>query len=174
VKATPIVPAVAPDTFAVLDASHRDALSHLNQLTDLVSRLQVSDLAEPLRRAARELIAFFSGPAREHNADEERHVFPTLQQCDDVEVKRAAECLREDHAWIELHWLDIETQLMAAAEGSTSFDHRILQTASEVFVALMRDHIALEESLLYPQLRGRLKSAVARSVSREMAARLVH
>jgi hypothetical protein len=112
-----------------------------------------------------------SGPAREHNCDEERHVFPTLLACDDVEVKRAAEALCEDHAWIELCWLDIEPQLAAAAAGLSSYDLPALRSAAEALVTVMRDHMALEESLLYPQLPARLKSTVLRSISRQMAAR---
>jgi hypothetical protein len=39
-------------------------------------------------------------------------------------------------------------------------------------VTLVRDHIALEESLIYPQLRARLKPMVLKSINREMGARL--
>jgi hemerythrin superfamily protein len=117
------------------------------------------------------VIAFFSGPAREHNYDEERHVFPTLLAWDDEEVKRAAETLCEDHAWIELRWLDIEPQVASVAAGLSSYDLPALRAAVEALVTVMRNHMALEESLLYPQLRPRLKSTVLRSIGRQMAAR---
>jgi hemerythrin-like domain-containing protein len=171
VKARSLVPKPeVTDAFVVFDVCHRDILVHLDELIELTSRQPV-DLDEQARVQAREVIAFFAGPAREHNYDEELHVFPTLMQCDDQEVKNAAETLCEDHAWIELYWLDIEPQLAALADPTSTFDRRTLRTAVEVFERLMRDHIALEESLLYPQLRGRLKSTVVRSISREMAAR---
>lgn len=121
------------------------------------------------RVVAREVIAFFAGPSRERNEDEERHVFAILLQSEDAEVKRAAEFLCENHAWIELNWLDIEAPLAALARGE-SVDHRALRSAADVFDALMRDHIALKESLFYPQLRGHLKSDLVRSISPETAA----
>ena len=158
------------DAFGVFDVCHREILSHLDQLTGLVCGLKV-DADEPVRSQARELIAFFTGPAREHNYDEERHLFPTLLQCDDAELKRAAETLCEDHAWIELYWLDVEPQLAALADGASTLERRALRSAVQVFDRVMRDHIALEEPLLYPQLRGRMKSTVVKSISREMAAR---
>lgn len=154
----------------VFDICHREVLAHLEKLTSLVSRLQ-ADVEQEGRSQVRELAAFFTGPAREHNHDEERHVFPTLLQHEDEEVRRAAETLCEDHAWIELTWLDIEPQLAAVADGVSTFDPLALRSAVEVFDAVMRDHIALEESLLYPQLRDRLGSELIRSIGRETAAR---
>ena len=157
--------------FDALGGSHRDIVMHLDKLMALVAQLQVMPPNEEVRSEARELVAFFSGPAREHNYDEERHVFPTLLACEDAEVKRAAEMVCEDHAWIEFCWLDIEPYLAAAAAGVSSNDHQALRSAAEAFVTVTRDHMALEESLLFPQLRGRLKPTVLRSISRQMAAR---
>jgi iron-sulfur cluster repair protein YtfE (RIC family) len=162
-----------PDPVDAFDVRHREILGQLGALTRLVDRLQAADPDDEARGCARTLIAFFAGPAREHNYDEERHVFPVLQRCDDADVRQAAERLCEDHAWIELCWLDIEPQLAAVAAGAATRDGRGLQSAVEVFASMVRNHIALEESLLYPQLRGRLKSTVVRSINRQMAARSV-
>jgi hemerythrin-like domain-containing protein len=161
-----------PDPVDAFDFRHREILGQLGALTRLVDRLQAADPDDEARGCARTLIAFFAGPAREHNYDEERHVFPVLQRCDDADVRQAAERLCEDHAWIELCWLDIEPQLAAVAAGASG-DRAALQSAAELFAAMMREHIALEESLLYPQLRGRLKSVVLRSISRELTERRV-
>ena len=162
-----------PDFFDALGVCHRDTLVHLDKLMALVSQLGLAVSNGKVRRQAREVVAFFSGPAREHNYDEERHVFPKLLACDDVEVKQAAESLCEDHAWIEFCWLDIEPHLAAAAAGLSSYDLPALRAAAEAFSTVMRDHMALEESLLYPHLRGRLKASTLRSISRATAARRV-
>jgi iron-sulfur cluster repair protein YtfE (RIC family) len=159
------------DFVDALDGCHRDILVHLDKLVALVSELQLDGPNDAVRTQARELIAFFSGPAREHNYDEERHVFPALVACDDVEVKRAAETLSEDHAWIEFCWLDIEPQLAVVAAGLSSYDVPALRSAVDAFVKVTRDHMALEESLLFPQLRRCLKPAKIRSIRREMTAR---
>lgn len=154
-----------PDVFDVLDGCHRDILIHLDKLIAVVSHLQLAAPNEKVREHAHEVVEFFSGPARQHNYDEERHVFPTLMACDDPEVKRAAEGLCEDHAWIEFCWLDIEPHLAAAATGLPLYDLPALRSAAEAFVTVTREHVALEESLLYPQLRGRLKLVVRKSMS---------
>jgi iron-sulfur cluster repair protein YtfE (RIC family) len=157
------------DAFEVFDIFHRDILTKLEELDKLVSDLDAG--RHEGRAGIRELVMFFAGPAREHNYDEERHVFPTLLQHKDEEVRRAAETLLEDHAWLEIYWLDIEPQLTSLADGASTFNVCALRSDTRVFGTMMRDHIALEETLLYPQLRGRLRSHVVRSISREMAAR---
>ena len=170
-NARSVAKVASPDFFDVLGGCHREIRVHLDKLTAIVSQLQIAAPNEHARSQAREVIAFFTGPAREHNFDEERHVFPTLAACDDAEVKRVAETLCEDHAWIELCWLDIEPQLAAVAAGLCPDDIPALCSAAEQFVKLSREHMAVEESVLYPQLRRRVKPYVLRSISREMAAR---
>jgi hemerythrin-like domain-containing protein len=167
VKAEPFAPRPDVPYPDVVDVCHRDILAQLEKLAILASGLH-ADVDAGARSQVRELVAFFTGPAREHNDDEERHVFPALLQHEDEEVRNAAETLREDHAWIELYWLDIEPQLAAVADGVSTFDPFALRAAAEVFDAVMRDHVALEESLLYAQLRGRLKSTLVRRQQAEV------
>jgi hypothetical protein len=50
-------------------------------------------------------------------------------------------------------------------------DVGVLRDGVEVFCALSRDHIALEESVVYPQARIRMLEASRRDVRRAMAAR---
>ena len=160
-----------PDLFDLFDDCHRQIVAHLDKLAAVVSHLQVAAPDARVRSEARDVAAFFSGPAREHNYDEERHVFPILLACEKPEVKRAAETLCEDHAWIEFRWLDIEPQLAAVAAGMTLSDPESLRAGAAAFAAGMRNHIALEESLLYPELRGRLTPDARRSIAREISVR---
>ena len=69
---TQVAVPVVPDVFDVLDGCHREILVNLDKLTALVDRLQVAILDEQQRNDARDVIAYFSGPVREHNYDEER------------------------------------------------------------------------------------------------------
>jgi len=167
-------PAV-PDVFDVLDGSHREIVANLEKLRALLVAVATPRIGEQtcgrVRNQARELVAFFSGPVREHNYDEERHVFPTLLACDDDEVRHAAEILCEDHAWIELSWLDIESELVNVADGHPVADAEALAIAAHTLASILHEHMALEESLLYPELRGRLKAAARRSISVRMASR---
>lgn len=163
--------AAVPDAFDVFDASHREIVMQLQNLDDLCAKLQRASPSEKDAVRARDLISFFSGPARDHNYEEERHAFPPLLQCGTPELVQAAQSLQEDHALIELNWLDLMPDLQAVASGSPSIDLHSLVEHAQTFSAVMRDHITIEESLLYPALRTRLEAAMRRSVSREIAAR---
>jgi len=156
----------------VLQGCHREIIDHLDKLVALVSAQQSATPTEECRSRAREIITFFCGPARAHNYDEEQHVFPVLRQCGDAGIRQIAEDLCEDHAWIELYWLDIEPQLQAIADGVRPHQARDLRAATETFVATTRNHMRLEESLLFPELRNRLTPAELRSIERRMAARI--
>ena len=64
-----------------------------------------------------------------------------------------------------------EPALEAAADGNSWFDPNVLRQAVEVFQQLYLDHIVLEESLAYPEARGRIDPALLESMGREMAKR---
>ena len=70
---------------------------------------------------------------------------PTLVQ----HVRR----LQQDHGWIEEDWLELRPQLQAVVDGINGYDLAFLRAAVPVFTELYRDHIALEESVVYPESR---------------------
>ena len=59
----------------------------------------------------------------------------------------------------------------ALAGGQSWVDLDVLRDGVEVFGTLARDHIALEEALIYPQARSRMLEASRREMRREMASR---
>lgn len=137
----------------VLDACHREMLLHLGELSALASRLGESGLDATARATAGQIEAFFSATARDHHALEERSVFPPLLAQGKPEVVAAVRTLQQDHGWIEENWIELSPQLAAIADGQTGFDPDEFAHAVEVFVELCQRHIALEESLIYPQSR---------------------
>jgi len=120
---------------------------------------------------AAEIVQFFSTTARQHHEDEERHVFPKMATSGDSELVRTVLRLQQDHDWLEEDWMVLSPQIDAVAYGLAWFDLDTLRDGAAVFTALMRDHIALEESCIYPQARGRLRVGERREMGREMAAR---
>jgi hemerythrin-like domain-containing protein len=120
---------------------------------------------------AAELRDFFSTTFRQHHADEELHVFPSLLTSSDPAIEHAVQSLKQDHGWLEEDWREIEPQLDAIAAGQTWYDIDTLHEAVSVFTALLRDHVALEESVIYPQVRRRLDTVQRKAMGREMAAR---
>jgi hemerythrin-like domain-containing protein len=120
---------------------------------------------------ASEVLTFFSTTVRQHHEDEERHVFPRLATDCDAETVQAVLRLQQDHDWLEEDWMALSPHLAAIAAGQSWWEIESLRDGASVFSALLRDHIALEESLIYPQARQRLQGAQRRDMGREMAAR---
>ena len=159
------------DGFEVLDTCHRDILVALAKLKALTARLEESGPDPEARSLAREIGLFFADDARQHHEDEERHVFPKLLGAGDAELTQAVLRLQQDHGWIEEDWLEIAPQIDAVAAGMSSYDIDQLKAAVDLFTALLHEHIALEESLIYPHARIRMPVAEQLAMGREMAAR---
>lgn len=166
----PLAPDAA-DGFEALDACHRQILFTLGKLTALVVRLERFGPDPEARAMAREVCEFFSTTVRQHHADEERHVFPGLLATADEPTRQAILRLQQDHGWLEEDWLELEPQLDAVACGMSWYELETLREGVKVFAALSHDHIALEESLVYPQARARMLAGERREMGREMAAR---
>jgi len=159
------------DGFDVLDACHRQTLFALGKLAALVTRLTTLGCDAQARALAAEIVQHFSITAREHHEDEERHVFAKLLADSDPQIVQAVLRLQQDHRWLHIDWMELQPQLQAVAAGNSTYDLDTLREDSHVFIALSHDHIALEESCIYPQARDRLRAADRREMGREMAAR---
>lgn len=160
---------VAPVTlhqFEALDRTHADVVQALKRLERLVDSLDAQGPDAAVRSAARELCAFFDGTAREHHEDEERVVFPPLLAGGDPTLVQHVQRLQQDHGWLEEDWRELRTQLVTIAEGYSGHDGAMVRNMAEVFATLYIEHIALEESLIYPASRQRLATAEAAALRR--------
>ena len=166
--ARPAVPPL-PDLDA-LDQTHRQVMVVLGELQQLIERLDDAGVDDTARQMAREICAFFSGRARQHHADEERIVFPGLLKSGDDELVQHVLRLQQDHGWLEEDWLELAPQLEAVAQGYNWYDLDMLRQALPVFAALYQDHIALEESLVYPEARRRMEALRAGEAARSVEA----
>ena len=159
------------DGFDMLDECHRQSLFALGRLAALITRLGRHGADAEARVLANEVVVHFSTTARQHHEDEEQHVFPKLLATGDADTVQAVLRLREDHHWIEENWMELSPHLDAVASGQSWYDMDILQQGTEVFSALLHDHMALEESFIYPSVRSRLRPGEGQDMGREMAAR---
>jgi len=157
--------------FVVLDECHRQTLAALDKLDTVVARLEAGTVDGGTRALAGDVVRHFSTTARQHHEDEERHVFPKLATSADKAIVQAVLRLQEDHNWLEEDWMSLEPQLDAIACGQSWYDVAVLREGSNIFAALSRDHIALEETYLYPEARARLRPGEQEEMAREMAAR---
>ena len=98
-------------------------------------------------------------------------MFPRVVVSSDPEIVHTVLRLQQDHRWLEEDWMELSPHLDAVAFGQSWYDLDLLRDGAEIFTALMRDHIALEESLIYPQARARLGHNERLEMGREMAAR---
>ncbi len=135
--------------FDALDACHRQIQEYLFALKGLAERLATQGVDDEVRAQAGAIEAFFSSTSRKHHAEEEAKVFPALLASGSPELATAVRTLQQDHGWID------ETEFLNYAE---------------VFVALMEGHIALEETLIYPESKARWAQAVAGRLKRLDAA----
>ncbi|MDP1901982.1 MAG: hemerythrin domain-containing protein [Rubrivivax sp.] len=152
----PAAPALP--TFESLDRTHRAAMEMLEAFDRLLAHLDDQGLDETAQASAREIMAFFEGPGRTHHAEEEQHVFPALLIGNDTGLIQHVRRLQQDHGWIEEDWRELSPQIEAIANGYNWYDLPMLRLALPVFTALHRDHIALEESLIYPAAKRQLQA----------------
>jgi hemerythrin-like domain-containing protein len=93
---------------------------------------------------------------RQHHADEEARVFPGLLASGDEELAHHVRRLQQDHGWLEEDWMALAPQLQAVAQGYSWYELDALRHGVGVFTTLYHEHIALEESMIYPEARAQM------------------
>jgi hemerythrin-like domain-containing protein len=157
--------------FDVLDACHQQLVVALQQMSDLITHLQENGVDGKAQEMARAIFSFFMNTARQHHLDEEKHIFPALINSGDAELARKTLRLQQDHGWIEEDWLELAPQFESIAAGYNWFNLELLSLAVPVFQALYQDHMALEESLIYPEAKARIAEWDLQGMGREMSQR---
>lgn len=152
--------------FEALDACHQRIQAHLTELAALAQRIDASGVDPSAQQQAGEIEAFFSNTSRQHHAEEEKTLFPALLASGRPDITNAVHALQQDHGWIEEDWIELAPQLRAIASGNNGYGGPEFQHNVEVFVALCRSHIALEETVVYPESKANWAQAVAARVTR--------
>lgn len=153
---TPAMPAsgtAATDTAPCMDPCHADILDHLKLLDAVMQTFINTGGDAPMRRDAARVVKFFDEVAAPHHQLEEREVFPLLLARGDERLVQHVQRLQQDHGWLEQDWLELAPQLRALAENNGWIDPTLVSDAARLFAELYTDHIALEESLIYPAAR---------------------
>jgi hemerythrin-like domain-containing protein len=127
----------------------------------LVQHLADHGVDASARQQAKAICAFFVSTAQQHHADEEALIFPPLIRKGDPELVQHVLRLQQDHGWLEEDWLELAPQIEAIARGYTWYDMAMLRLALPVFAALYEEHIALEESLVYPEAKRRQRAVAS-------------
>lgn len=139
-----------------LDRTHVRMMEVLVDLQHLIEHLDNEGVDAAARTGAAAICKFFVESARRHHADEEALIFPTLLRSGDATLVQHVMRLQQDHGWLEEDWLELAPQLEAIAQGYSWYDLDTLRHGVGVFTALYHEHIALEESLIYPEAKRRM------------------
>jgi hemerythrin-like domain-containing protein len=158
-------PLRAADAFEALDEAHRAAHEVLGVFGQLVAHLDDHGLDITAEALAGKVLAFFDGPGHAHHGDEERLVYPEIEALGDAELDAHLRRLRQDHDWIEQDWRELSPHVRAVAQGYNAYQLALLQAALPVFEALVLDHMALEETVVYPAARRLRAARAARSAA---------
>jgi hemerythrin-like domain-containing protein len=154
------------EPFKALDTCHRQIQQHLQDLQRMARHMETAGLDDADRKLAGEIQAFFSSTSREHHELEEKQVFPPLLASGNEALKEAVRSLQQDHGFIEENWIELGPQLRGIAEGNDWFDVAEFQHNVALYLELMEGHIALEESLIYPESKMMWAEAIARRLPR--------
>jgi hemerythrin-like domain-containing protein len=155
-KKRPARPAVAAlPPLEALEQTHRQVMLTLAQLAQMLERLADQGVDDVVQTQAKAIGDFLSQEARHHHAQEDLHVFPSLLESGDAALVAHVVRLQQDHGWLEEDWIELAPQLDALARGYSWYDLDALRSGIEVFTQLYHEHIALEESLIYPEARRR-------------------
>ena len=141
-----------------LDRTHRDIVQMLARMHLLIEKLEVRGIDAGVRKLAGDLCLFFDATARPHHAAEEDFLFPDLLVSGEPELVQHVKRLQQDHRWLEEDWAELSPHLRAASNGQSWYDIDVLRSAVPTFTERYREHIALEDSVVYPASR-RLRHA---------------
>lgn len=157
--------------FAALDECHRRVLARVDELSALVTAIEAGGIDPAMRTLAASIANFLNNDARSHHVDEERHVFPPLLASGNAGLVSNVLRLQQDHRWIEEDWSELEPHVQAIATGCGTCDIDTLREGTAILAALYKEHIALEESIVYPEARARIGPAGLDAMAREMIGR---
>lgn len=161
--------------FELLQACHERVERSLQLLVRLCQHLKVQGLDGSARDAARDILRYFDIAAPLHHEDEERHVFPVLEQLDDEALLEVCTRLRDDHQRIHAQWQVLRTllvQLDSLPDGALPvLQQDMLGRAADAFVDIHKEHLLLENQHVFPSAQHGLSTAQQQAMGEEMAAR---
>ena len=163
------------DPTGLLSDCHRRIEMFLGSL-DAVARVIDRPLADETRRALDSALRYFREAAPKHTSDEEESLFPRLRQNQHPDIQSALtrlDSLEEEHCRAAPLHAEIERLgLQCLSRGSLSpGEAEAFGKAVATLVSMYKEHISVEDGLVFP-LAARLLSYTEKvSIANEMAAR---
>lgn len=152
----------------VLEACHGRIAKQCDTLEKLLAHLPTHGADAQAQQAARAVLTYFDTAAMHHHDDEERNLFPLLEQADAPGACDLVEALTLEHDELALVWRRLRVALQQIETGAASaLDAALAQR----FIALNRSHLEFENAHVLPLARQALGAAEIERLGRAMAAR---
>lgn len=152
----------------VLEACHGRISRQCDTLGKLLVHLPAHGADLQAQQAAHAVLTYFDTAGVHHHDDEERNLFPLLEQAGATGACDLVELLTHEHEELALLWRHLRIQLAQIAEGrAADLDAALTQR----FVALNRSHLEFENTHVLPLARQALQADDLVRLGRAMAAR---
>ncbi|MHB1093662.1 hemerythrin domain-containing protein [Thiobacillus sp.] len=152
----------------VLEACHGRIARQCDTLDKLLAHLPVHGVDAQAQQAARAVQTYFDTAAVHHHDDEERNLFPLLEQAGAPGACDLVETLTLEHDELALLWRQLRGHLQQIGAGTTAL---LDEALTRRFVALNRSHLEFENTHALPLARQVLDATAIERLGRAMAAR---
>ncbi len=152
----------------VLEACHARMARQCDTLDKLLEHLPAHGADMQARQAARAVLAYFDTAAVHHHDDEERNLFPLLEEAGAPGACDLVETLTLEHDELALLWRRLRQAMLLVEKGE---EGRLDAALVGRFTSLTRKHIEFENTHLLPLARRMLAPPDLLRLGRAMAAR---
>jgi hemerythrin-like domain-containing protein len=163
------------DPTGLLSDCHRRIEMFIGSL-DAVAKALDRPLADETRRALDSALRYFREAAPKHTCDEEESLFPRLRQVHHPDVQSALnklDSLEEEHRGVAPLHAEIERLgQQCLSRGSLSpGEAEAFRKAVATLVAMYKEHISVEDGLVFPLAARLLSQTDKADIANEMATR---
>ena len=155
------------EPLALLRACHKNILACCDRLEALLVHIDEQGIDNEARKAARDIVHYFSSSARLHHRDEEEDLFPRLNR-QSLKIAELIRDLKQEHTRLDQLWENLVTELKPLPEKH--FSEGFLQ-ASREFCTLSRQHVHRENMEFLPLAASSLSQLDLGEIGESMAAR---
>ncbi len=160
---------------ALLQDCHGRILFFLGAL-EAVAKVLDCAYDEAAARSLSTALQYFREAAPKHNADEEESLFPRLRRLGHPQldsIRAHLQALESEHQWAAPLHAEVDRlgrQYLAKKQLSAAEIEKFRAAVAQL-AGMYRDHIRLEDELIFPAAARLLSAAECAAIAREMAAR---
>jgi hemerythrin-like domain-containing protein len=161
---------------SLLSECHRRIERFLNDMAGVVHARRGCTLDDADRSNLKGAVKYFSTAAPKHTADEEESLFPRLRSAASEQLKPALEQIKRlesDHERADACHVEanaLANRWLAKGILDSAAANRLAELL-DTLTGIYRDHIAIEDTCVFPAANAALSVHELEAVGREMAAR---